>query len=296
MLRRAVLGDEKDASKPHVDGLADKYPFEAIAEYLRTKLPYHDLAEWLREEGGFAAARPRAAHQSLRELYELVPHRFPKTVFTTNFDTLIEDVFGDAYAHCITSENVAELQQARKEGKIAVVHLHGCTKYPKSIISGERQLATLEGPVFDLLRGALAIDIFVLVGYSLRDTNLRDVFFDVQRVADTRLGLKKRTFAVSPEEGHSRDETDEAGIAKTIWKLRDVDHIAASAVGFFQSVFSAAENVLTIEMRDEVAKALGKDAATLDKMLESAAQPIDVIKPIDLLVYLHYSLSLWEKK
>jgi hypothetical protein len=209
MLRRAVLGpghEKKDL--PELDRLAAHYPFEAIADYMVSKLPHgeDDLPDWLLEHGGLAGSvKDSIAHQKLHELYLLQPHRFPKHIFTTNFDTFIEDSFDEADVCCITSENIADLVKARKDNNICVVHLHGCVRYPKSLVVGEIALATEEGPVFDLFRAALALDSFVLVGYSMADTNLRNAFFQAQRVADTRRKLKKRTFAVSPVRG-SPDE------------------------------------------------------------------------------------------
>jgi hypothetical protein len=298
MLRRAVLGDESDSSHPSLDKLATKYPFEAVAQYLTSKLTHHDFSHWLSEKGGLAAATPKNAHRSLHELYVQQQHRFPKHIFTTNFDTLIEDAFAPNEAICITSENIADLVDARKENRVAVVHLHGCIKYPKSIIVGELQLATSEGPVFDLLRGALAVDTFVLVGYSMADTNLRNVFFEVQRIASTRYGLSKRTFAVSKADGDPTDKMSEAGVARRIWQQRGVDHIAATAGVFFQTLFDAVDSFVMVNLRKIVAQRLGKDEATLDKMLESACAPFGVLKPADILIYLYYALvpPIGEKK
>jgi hypothetical protein len=240
-------------------------------------------------------AGPSKPHYLLRDLYGLVPARFPKVVFTTNFDTLIEDAF-ESEAICVTSGNLLELVKARESGKIAVVHLHGAVTHPDSIIAGEAALLDAEGPLFDLLRGALSTDIFVLIGYSLADTNLRSIFFDVQRVSKTRQGLKKRTLAVSPAAGELSDGASEASIARVMWHQRGVEHIAATAGEFMTSLYDATHNFIQFEMKQRVADALGKSPATLDNLLETAARPFGVIEPQDLLVYLYYSLTGLEGK
>ena len=118
MLRRAVLGDrqEDNQSNPVIEDLALKYPFESISRLLVTKLPYrqHGLGSWLRSKDGgkLEVAKPTEAHKRLHDLYRLLPHRFPKMIFTTNFDTLIEDEFGEEESIGITSENLEGLAEA----------------------------------------------------------------------------------------------------------------------------------------------------------------------------------------
>jgi hypothetical protein len=299
MLRRAVLGEQQeDVSNPVIDQLAVQYPFEAIAEFLKEKVEYQDIAGWLRVQGGLGAVHPSKAHYLLRDLYGLVPASFPKVIFTTNFDTLIEDAF-ESEAVCVTRVNLRDLIKARESGKIAVVHLHGALKHPDSIIAGEAALLDAEGPLFDLLRGALSTDIFVLAGYSLADTNLRSIFFDVQRVSKTRQGLQKRTkrtFAVSPAAGEYNDDASEASIARVMWKQRGVEHIPVGAGQFMALLYEATHNFIRFEMRQRVADKLGKTPEALDNLLDTAAKPFGVISPNDLLVYLYYSLTGLEGK
>lgn len=174
--------------------------------------------------------------------------------------------------------------------------MHGSVHHPQSIAVGEEAQATLEGPIFDLLRGALATEVFVLVGYSLTDTNLRTLFFDVQRIAKTRSGLNKRTFSISPADGDPGATESPAGIARSIWQQRDVEHIAVTASQFFTSLLETVDNFQLVQMKQEVATALGKSVETLEQLLASAASPFKVINTEDLLIYLYYSLSPLEKK
>lgn len=293
MLRRAVLGaTEVDNEHPILDRLASSYPFEAIADYLVQKLPNHVIAKWLCDErqGGFDKAEPKDSHKFLYELWATLGRKFPSMVFTTNFDNLIEEKFGSD-AICITNSNIYELATAKEKNKLAVVHLHGCVMFPESIVFGEERQATLEGAVFDLFRASLATEVFVMVGYSLRDTNLRHVFFNVQRVAKTRERLKKRTFAISPADGNLNDPTSEITIVKEIWRLRGVDHLAVSAADFFKNLFRVSDQFALTKMRDKVAGAIKKPLKTLDKMLESAAEPFEVIEPQDILEYLYCALA-----
>ncbi len=302
MMRRAVLGEDQEDNVDHcaLDALAASYPFEAILQLLASRLQYHDLSRWLLAKAPLENAQPAGAHLKLRELYDLQPHQFPRTLFTTNFDSLIEKAFNrdrdpaNPLARCLTSANISDLPDAREKRQVVVCHLHGCVEYSDSIVAGEQVQATLEGPIYDLLRAALATDIFVLVGYSMRDTDLRRVFFDIQRIAKTRSGLKKRTFAVSPAEGGPRNARSEWTIARDIWEQRHIEHIAAGAGDFFSTLFDTVDNVVLARMGRQVASALGKDERTLQSMLETATDPFGVICADDLLLYLHYALTPFE--
>lgn len=294
MLRRALGRDEGDESNEQIDQFAKVYPFEAIAEFLSQKKK-GKFVNWLKTKGGLSHGEPATSHKKLHDLYELVPN-FPGSIFTTNFDTLIEDAFPEERVCCITSENLGDLSDARDNDKISVIHLHGCIKYPRSIVFGERELSTLEGPIQDLFRAALATETFVLIGYSLADTNLRSVFFDVQRVADTRYGLQRRTFSVSPCDGDVANDESEAGVERQIWNQRDVDHIPATATEFCTTLFEAVENYINVVIREKVARALDETTDALEGLLETAAAPFATITKNDMLLYLFYSLNPFERK
>jgi len=117
------------------------------------------------------------------------------------------------------------------------------------------------------------------------------VFFDVQRVANTRRGLKKRTFAVSPADGDPNDLKTEAGIAKAVWAQRGIEHLAVTASEFFGTLLTATDDFVMVKLREQVATALRVERETLDKMLESATKQFGVLEPKDLLMYLYYSLT-----
>ena len=305
MLRRAVLGRDQEANDQcaQVEKLAARYPFEAVAQFLNRKLAHHDLVNWLREQGNIGKAKPNDAHRHLRELRDHYPHVFPKIIFTTNFDTLIEDELnngrpaGHERARCLSSDNITDLPVARAARQIVVAHLHGCVTYPRSIVFGEKELATQRGTMFDLLRSALATDIFVIVGYSLGDTDLRTLFFDIQDIVETRRGLSKRTFAVSPAAGRLDDSRSEAAIAREFWDQRgNVEHLAMSAAEFLSTLSEAVTNHVMLKLKQEVAASLKMDIATLQSILQSAAEGFRVVKPEDLLIYLYYSLSPLEEQ
>lgn len=291
MLRSAVYGVTRVEKESKIDDLATKYPFEAIAEFCRRKNNYQDLSEWLLEQGGIRKAEPIGAHKELHKLYDYLWPRFPSVLFTTNFDRLIEMELGDNKAVTVTTENLYDLRVAKKENKVAVVHLHGCVSYPKSLVAGEINQATLQGPLFDLLRAELAKDVFIFVGYSLSDTNLRQLFFDIQRISQTRYGLNKKTYIVSPAEGKLDDAGSEATIAREIWRLRGATHLALTAYDFFKSLRTATQNFLHYKAKAEVAERLvGGSIETLDSLLEGIAEKYSELEAKDLLLYLYYAL------
>jgi hypothetical protein len=296
MLRFAVLGETKTTQPvPDIDEIATKYPFEAVSELCRTAGLFRDLSKWLKEYGGFKDPKQTKAHDDLKELYTFLIHHFPQILFTTNFDTLIEDALGrekgGENSLPITSENLSDFHTARQEKKIAVIHLHGCIEYPGSLISGEERQAIAEGMLFDLFRSELAKQVFVFVGYSLSDTNLRSLFFDIQRVSKTRQGLDKRMYAVSPAKGDLSDPHSEASIAKKIWDLRDVTHLALRADEFFESLLQATVDFTVYKAKEYVSEKLRIDGESLQKMAQSLAEQVKyVIKWQDIILYLYYTL------
>jgi hypothetical protein len=292
MLRSAVYGATRvEEEAKEIDDIAIKYPFEAISEYCRTKTRFKNLSEWLLEHGGFKKAKPTTAHEGLFELYEYLETRFPSILFTTNFDHLIENSLGEKNAISVTIDNLQDLHKAKEEGKVAVVHLHGCIERPNTLITGEITQATLEGSLFDLFRAELAKDVFVFVGYSLADTNLRHIFFDVQRISRTRQGLEKDTYVVSPASGNPQNVDSESFIAKRIWEDRGATHLALSASDFFKSLTLATKNFVNFKAKQEVADRLVDGSLeTLESMLESIAEKYRDLKADDFLLYLYYTL------
>jgi len=292
MLRRIALGDEKDTSRPDLDSLAGKYPFEAISDLLQEKKV--DFSQWLKQEGGLGKALVSPAHTLLREVHEYVPNQFPRVVFTTNFDTLLEEGLGWDRAECVTSENFPSLSDAKRSKKVAVVHLHGCTNHPQSVVVGEISQATLRNSVFELFRGSLATETMVMVGYSMEDTNLRDIFYHIQSAAQKRRGMAKRTFAVSPADGDGGDILSAAGLAQKVWDRRGVDHLPFSAEKFFSELFKYLTDYLEHDLMGRVAFKMGINEGVLGNMLESATKPFSVLEPVDLLIYLDYALPAAE--
>jgi hypothetical protein len=300
MLRCKTLGVEKvDQEIPHIDKIATSFPFEAIAELCSKskKNPTMDLLGLLQEIGGMKHAKLVKVHEHLLELYFLLGPNFPRELFTTNFDPLIEnalnnDSLKEPRAITVTTENLDDLHRAKEENKIAVVHLHGCISHPKSIICGEMRLATLEGTLLDLFKGHLSKDVFVFVGYSLSDTNLRYIFFDIQRESESRNRIKKDTFVVSPADGSLDDDCSEVSIIKSIWGLRgNVTHLPLSAEDFFYSLNLAIRNSVLFQARELVAQRLGTEPKVVDHMLESATADFQDLRPEDLLIYLFYVLT-----
>src|SRR5437660_12055688 len=98
-------------------------------------------------------------------------------MFTTNYDTLLEEALGPDFSESITEKNAAEIQQVRDDGKIPVIHLRGKLDgdyqiTEPEIVSDQFRLLNME------VRAALHhADAFVFVGYSLNDIDFRQFYF-----------------------------------------------------------------------------------------------------------------------
>lgn len=291
MLRAAVFGSASaPGAAPHLERLASQYPFEAIMQLLAFRLPDHDVCGWLDSNAGFASAVPNEAHERLRDIRIVVEDWFPRYVYTTNFDRLLEQQFGDDCVEVTTENLTTGLKEAAAKRKVAVVHLHGSVGFPSSIMTAEGELVTAHGVLFDLLRGELAKDVFVIIGYSLTDGNLRRMFFDIQQVAQTRHGLSKLTYVVAPADGDLNDPSSPVSIATEVWRQRGCVLIPEMAEVFMETLLRAVHDFELVQREEKVAYRLGVPPDTLWPRLGKAAAPFELLSERDLLTYLDYAL------
>lgn len=162
-----------DEIQKKIEAVLCKYPLEAIAEAATKELPtgFNGLREFIAQKIVPHDAKPHDGHLaliSLAQAYNI------QRIYTTNFDNLISNAFS-AGGKTITESNLREMNEAIQQGKTVIVHLHG-TLQEKPLIC-ECDLVSSTGPLFQLFLADLMCEVFIFVGYSLSDPNLRALYF-----------------------------------------------------------------------------------------------------------------------
>jgi hypothetical protein len=232
--------------------LALEYPLEAIAEVIQL-MPgtgERDLISRLRKALFIRKSddkEAKEAHEIFMSLCFWQEKPALKRIFTTNFDTYLEEAFSKK-AVGITESTYVEIRdtEREKEQKIPIIHLHG-TLDKDCRITETHLFDTSYNPINDLLRAALAeAEAFVFVGYSATDPDLRGIYMkyrDEIRFRDPiRLGGSnpnkedKTTYIV----GRCKDIYSYR-IGSQIWKSRGAVWIPLTALGFFRKLRSVME-------------------------------------------------------
>ncbi len=209
LLRRAYKGDGAAVSpEPALDQLADTMPFEAIMRVTLERVPSEEsLLSFLKVHLKYASPQINDGHRAILRMHGAVRQRFPAKLFTTNFDLLLEAAFRGAAGGAGAAVTVAEcryrerLREAERMRAIAVVHLHGAladeVSEARDIWRMEEERVSGENPLLRALHSQLEQNIFVFVGCSLSDVDLRRSYFAVTKFLREREEGKK-TYIVSP--------------------------------------------------------------------------------------------------
>lgn len=233
------LAGGKRPPEARLDDIVARYPLEALAEtFLQTPGRTRDAL----------TGKLKAFLQGNRDP-DLSAHNLflricywdgedPKVyrVFTTNYETLLEDAFGGK-GISITYENVGKLRDVLRgpDPRIPIIHLHGMLT-GRYVIS-EADIFTLKHPrIVEEFENALReADAFVFVGYSMSDPDLRNVYMEyhaelLERNSEKDVD-KEVTYLVSPPKDKSDYE-----IGEEIWKSRGVVWIPLNAATFFTAL------------------------------------------------------------
>lgn len=239
------LGDVPTADR--LATLALEYPLEAVAEAIQS-MPgpsERDLIAKLRKALFVRKSDDKEAHEIFASLCFWQEKPALKRIFTTNFDTLLED-FLDKKGLEITAETYVRIRDAERaqQQKIPIIHLHG-TLTSDCRITETHLFDTSYNPINDLFRSALAeAEAFVFVGYSATDPDLRGLYMKYRDEIRFREKLRppsldpeaKMTFIVGP----SKDKFSHQ-IGSRIWHSRGAIWIPLTAVGFFRKLRTVME-------------------------------------------------------
>jgi hypothetical protein len=249
LLRRAFKGSDSDATiltpDPELDAMVGKVPFEAILSTALGKLPNADtLLSFLKAQLRFDSPEINAGHQALLKIRNFAPNRFPLKLFTTNFDLLLEYAFrseaefkanaGQVGPITVVKSRFERLAKATREKRLAIVHLHGALALEvdeaKDIWQAEDELVLGRDPLLVEFTSQLSQNIFVMVGCSLSDLDLRRSYSEVSSFLDGR-SKEKKTYIVSPVKTER-----EYSVAKEAWSHRRAVFVPVTATRFLEDL------------------------------------------------------------
>jgi hypothetical protein len=206
------------------------------------------------------------AHRLFRSLLGVPPRL--KAIFTTNYDTLLEQALGPNFSTPITEENAgSEIEKTRELGKIPIIHLRGTLDGPYQITEPE-----IGSNQYNILKEEFRIalhssDAFIFVGFSLNDFDFRQIYLEFLEQMKLRKPSGKDTYFVSPA-------TDQFTyvLGSAIWELRKAIWLPLDAETFFVKLTDAVENRALRSVREEVKKKYGANETELADLIDRTAR------------------------
>ncbi|HRZ58039.1 MAG TPA: SIR2 family protein [Candidatus Paceibacterota bacterium] len=210
--------------------LSTKYPLEITAEaYLKVGLDQSRLNALIGQELGKGTGKIHDGHRSLEWF---ASQGFIDRVWTTNFDSLIEDAFAER-GMCICDKNVDELKRSRNANKVPVFHLHG-TPESEALLT-ETDTYELVTPLSKLFMADMVTNWLIIVGYSLADTDLRTISLSMREMLKKQR-LAKRPYIVLPVSNDASLGKAEWRLAEKIWDAREMLFIPGTAELFLPAL------------------------------------------------------------
>lgn len=151
------------------------------------------LAHWMTRhfdaEGPNARRRASPTHQAFAALDW-------HSVYTTNYDHHVEEALRDAGKPVAVCASLEDFQAPRVKNAAVVVKFHGTLAHSDSLVLGEADYMeryALDHPVDQRFRSDLLSNGFLFLGYSLRDANIRYLFWRMNRLRSAR-GVARRSY------------------------------------------------------------------------------------------------------
>jgi hypothetical protein len=170
--------------------LAGMGDYLSLAEYYQTRLDtIEPLVRWMDET--WHAARICIGQSEIHRL--IVELGFPK-IYTTNFDRWLERAFEHHARAYVKVAGVQDLLEA-DDGRTQIVKFHGDLDDPGSLVLTEEsyfERLSFESPLDIKLRADVLNRTMLFIGYSLRDINLRYLFYRLHKLWDSSPHSKSR--------------------------------------------------------------------------------------------------------
>jgi len=294
LLRRACKGPEAIADPdPKIDVLAEKMPFEAIMRFALERLPDEiALLSFLKERLAYDSPIINNGHRALLRMHSTGLSVFPRCLFTTNFDLLLEKAFGGTTGEQVGAIPVVEtgfrerMKEAERKRAIAVIHLHGTladrTVEARDIWQPEAATASGDSALMHEFHTELDKRLFVFVGCSLSDIDLRRTYFHVVRYLQQK-GEKKLTYIVDPVKSDL-----ELKAAVDIWRCRDATLLPVTAGRFLNDLADAFCNPNAAFLKQAVLDVMRDQAPKVEKGVNSLCEAFPDISAEQFYEYLYF--------
>jgi hypothetical protein len=198
---------ERLGYEPDLFSLHGRY--EQLAEYFQ--LARHDHFQHLVYEmtRRFDSEEAIRARKSSRTHLALAGRDW-HSIYTTNYDSHVEGAVADAKKKVAVLASFEDFQTRREHGTCEVIKFHGTLTKPDTIVLTESsyfQRIALESPVDQRLRADLLSHVFLFIGYSFNDLNIRYIWYRMHQLrlqgqAGARRASARRcffaTFGVGP--------------------------------------------------------------------------------------------------
>jgi len=259
---------KKTLTPQRLEELATEFPSEAIVHAFERKSGIGDRSELtriLRTIFVDSQPKPNAGHRAFSSLLGTSPRL--KSIFTTNYDTLLEQELGSELAVTITDDTAADIQNVRDAGKIPVIHLRGTLDKHYDITEPEILSDSFRVLISEFRSALHSATAFVFVGFSLTDVDFRWWHREFEKQDETRRISGKKTFFVGPP----KDEFSYV-LGTRIFELRSAVWLPLTAKEFFVRLKDMTENRALIEVRRQVQIDYGVNDAQLDELVKQTAR------------------------
>lgn len=162
---------------------------QEIAEYYHNFFGNHKAKERICE---IIESRQKTAKT---EIFDTIRNLPRNDIITTNYDSLLEDNLGSPEDHTVIWKKEQLSQYSSL--KYNIFKIHGTIHDPTSIVVLRDDYSKLKqssetAPVYKYLIGQLQVKTLVVVGYSLNDTDFRDLYFEANQSKNIFIVTKER--------------------------------------------------------------------------------------------------------
>lgn len=150
------------------------------------------MRERFHDEAADDRRRSSLQHQALA-------HCDFRTIYTTNFERHIEGALTDAGKRAITLARLADFMRPVDAGACQVIKFHGDLEFPETVVLTEAHYFDrfrLEAAPDQRLRSDMLGNVFLFLGYSFSDVNIRYIWY---RMNQMRRDRQPQQQAVAPD-------------------------------------------------------------------------------------------------
>ena len=151
-------------------------------------------------------ARPTAVH-------EILPRLPIDTVWTTNYEQLLEDAYKAAGRHAEPKLTIENLAQARKGRDVTIYKMHGCVTLPHQAVLTKQDYEDYDATrrlFTDSLKGDFIEKTLLFLGFSFTDPNVERILAKVRgqlgQNQRSHYWITRRPPKTSPDSSRTEDE------------------------------------------------------------------------------------------